>query len=332
MDDFVMGERQDEVLGERIKKTKGQLVVVIVAVDRVFAEVFERVMHPSHVPLHRETKTAGPGGPRHLGPGGRFFCHDEAAGALLMGDRIELFKESDGLEIFVTAIFVGDPVAGLPRIVEIEHGGDRIDPKAIEVEFLKPKKRAADQEVADFVATIVIDQGAPVAMLAEPWILMLIERGSIEGGEAMGIFWEVGRHPVQNDAHPMLMAIVDEPAKIIGASEAAGGCEIPGGLITPGPVKGVLGDRQQFKMGKSKGLDVGDQVFGQRSVIEEAPLGVLPPRAEMDLIDRHRLTEPVSFGSGLCPCLVLPVVMVGRDGDGGRSGPQFKALPVRVRL
>ena len=35
MDDFVMGERQDEVLGERIKKTKGQLVVVIVAVDRV---------------------------------------------------------------------------------------------------------------------------------------------------------------------------------------------------------------------------------------------------------------------------------------------------------
>ena len=332
MDNLVVGERQDKVLGKGIKKTKGELVVVVVTVDGVLAEVFERIVHPPHVPFHRETEAAGPGGSRDLGPGGRFFRHDQASRTLLVGDRIQLFKEGDGLEIFIPAIFIWDPVAGLPRLVEIEPGGDRIDPKAIEVEFLKPKKRAADQEVADFVATIVIDQGAPVAMLAEPWILMLIERGSIEGGEAMGIFWEVGRHPVQNDAHPMLMAIVDEPAKIIGASEAAGGCEIPGGLITPGPVKGVLGDRQQFKMGKSKGLDVGDQVFGQRSVIEEAPLGALPPRAEMDLIDRHRLTEPVSFGSGLCPCLVLPVVMVGRDGDGGRSGPQFKALPVRVRL
>ena len=122
-------------------------------------------------------------------------------------------------------------------------------------------------------------------MLAEPWILMLVEGGSIERGEAMGIFWKVGRDPVQNDADPMLVAIVDEPAKVIGAPEATGGCEISGGLIAPGPVKGMLGDGQQFKMSKSKGLDIGDQGLGQDSVIEEASLRGLPPGAEMDLID-----------------------------------------------
>ena len=226
MDNLVVGERQDKVLGKGIKKTKGELVVVVVTVDGVLAEVFERIVHPPHVPFHGETEAAGPGGPRDLGPGGRFFRHDQASRALLVGDRIQLFKEGDGLEIFIPAIFIRDPVAGLPRIIEIEHGGDRIDPKAIEVEFLKPKESAADEEVADFIAPIVIDQGTPVAMLAEPWILMLVEGGSIERGEAMGIFWKVGRDPVQNDADPVLVAIVDEPAKVIGAPEATGGCEI----------------------------------------------------------------------------------------------------------
>ena len=94
----------------------------------------------------------------------------------------------------------------------------------------------------------------------------------------------------------------------------------------------MLGDRQQFKVGKSKGLDIGDQGFSQGSVIEEATLWALPPGAEMDLIDRHRLTEPVSLGSYFGPCMVLPVVMVRRDGDGRRSGPKFKPLPIRVGL
>src|SRR5690606_1167187 len=52
--DFVMRERQHEVLGERVEKAEGEVVLVIAAVDRVLREVLERVVHPPHVPLHAE--------------------------------------------------------------------------------------------------------------------------------------------------------------------------------------------------------------------------------------------------------------------------------------
>src|SRR4029434_4293835 len=48
---FVMRERQDEVLEERVMQTEKDLAVMMLAVDRVFADVFERGVRPSHVAL-----------------------------------------------------------------------------------------------------------------------------------------------------------------------------------------------------------------------------------------------------------------------------------------
>src|SRR6266566_85778 len=56
--DLVMGERQDEVLEERVVQTEKDLAVMMLAVDRIFADVFERIVHPSHVPLVPEPETA----------------------------------------------------------------------------------------------------------------------------------------------------------------------------------------------------------------------------------------------------------------------------------
>src|SRR3546814_10577715 len=58
VDDFVVAQRQDEVLAEGIDQAEGHLVVVMAAVDRVLAQVFQRVVHPAHVPLRSEEHTS----------------------------------------------------------------------------------------------------------------------------------------------------------------------------------------------------------------------------------------------------------------------------------
>jgi hypothetical protein len=48
---------------------------------------------------------------------------------LAIGQLVEPAQEGRGIEILIAAIAVGNPVAGLAAVVEIEHGGDGIDPK-----------------------------------------------------------------------------------------------------------------------------------------------------------------------------------------------------------
>src|SRR5262252_8812317 len=56
--DLVMGERQDEVFEERVVQAEKDFAVMMLAVDRILADVFERVVHPSHIPLVAEAETA----------------------------------------------------------------------------------------------------------------------------------------------------------------------------------------------------------------------------------------------------------------------------------
>ena len=53
-----MRERQDEIFLERIQHAEGEIVVVILAMDGIVLEIAERVVHPSHVPLHAEAEAA----------------------------------------------------------------------------------------------------------------------------------------------------------------------------------------------------------------------------------------------------------------------------------
>src|SRR5262249_40542964 len=70
---LVMGERQDEVLEERVVQAEKDLAVMMLAVDRIFADVFERVVHPPHVPLVAEPETAPIHRPRYHRPSGRLL-------------------------------------------------------------------------------------------------------------------------------------------------------------------------------------------------------------------------------------------------------------------
>ena len=65
---LVMGERQDEVFEKGVMQAEKDLAVMMLAVKRIFADVFERVVHPSHVPLVAESEPAPLHRPRNHGP------------------------------------------------------------------------------------------------------------------------------------------------------------------------------------------------------------------------------------------------------------------------
>ena len=56
VDHFIVRNRQHEILGEGVQQAEGDVVVVVLAVDRLLREVIQHVVHPAHVPLHREAE------------------------------------------------------------------------------------------------------------------------------------------------------------------------------------------------------------------------------------------------------------------------------------
>ena len=56
--DLVVRQRQDEIFRERIVQAEQDLVVVMLAVDRILADVVQRVVHPPHVPFVAEAEAA----------------------------------------------------------------------------------------------------------------------------------------------------------------------------------------------------------------------------------------------------------------------------------
>src|SRR5262249_51096285 len=99
----------------------------------------------------------------------------------------ELTEEVDGIKVLVAAVLVGDPLAGLAGIVEVEHGGDGIDAQAVQVIFLEPEERAAEEEGADLVPAVVEDGAFPVGMTARVGVGMRVEVRAVEVGEAVAV-------------------------------------------------------------------------------------------------------------------------------------------------
>src|SRR5512139_376881 len=101
------------------------------------------------------------------------------------------------------------------------------------MKFIEPVEGTADQVIAYFIAAEVEDQCAPVAMFATARIFVFIKRGAIETGQRPAVARKVGRHPVEQHTDAVLVALIDEVAEVVGCTEAAGGCEVTGGLIPP---------------------------------------------------------------------------------------------------
>ena len=69
MHDFIVRQRQHEVLGEGVNHTEREFVLVMATVDGVAIDVTQGVVHPPHIPLHAEAQTAVMHRMRHAAPG-----------------------------------------------------------------------------------------------------------------------------------------------------------------------------------------------------------------------------------------------------------------------
>ena len=83
--------------------------MMIFAVNRLLADVVQGVVHPAHIPFEGKSEPSGLSGSGHRGPGGGLL--DVGGGAAPMQNDIEMTQEFDGLQVLVTAVLIGHPLA-----------------------------------------------------------------------------------------------------------------------------------------------------------------------------------------------------------------------------
>ena len=91
---FVVRNRQHEILGERIQQAERDVVVVVLAVDRILLEVVQHVVHPAHVPLHGEAQPVQVDRPRDAGERGGFLGDGDRARAPVCASSLKRRRKS----------------------------------------------------------------------------------------------------------------------------------------------------------------------------------------------------------------------------------------------
>ena len=312
--DLVVRERQHEVLVPGVHHRERQLVVVPAPVHGLLPEVAERVVHPPQVPLEGEAEPAAVGGPRDARPGGRLLREHRDTRMRRMHHGVQLLEERDRVEVLPAAEAVRHPFAGLARVVEVEHRGDGVDAQPVGVELLEPVEGVREEEVPHLVAAVVEDERAPVGMRAAARVGVLVQRGAVEARERPLVPREVRGDPVQQHADPLRVQRVDERTKVVRLAERRVRCVVAAHLVPPRRPERMLHHRHQLDVGEPELDHVLRQLLG-----EVEPAEPLPPRARVDLVDRHRRRQRVRCFAPLEPIAVSPrVPRAIQDGGGLR--------------
>ena len=334
MHHLVVGDGKDEILREGVHHGEGDVLVMVLAEPGVHLQVVAHVVHPAHVPLQVEAQAADIGGAGHHGPGGGLLRDHQHAGVHAERHGVQLPQEVDGLQVLMSAVFVGRPGAALAVVVQIQHGRHGVHPQAVDVVFLQPEPGGGEQEALDLGAAVVKDTGAPGGVLPLVGVAVLVAAAAVELVQALLVLAEVGGDPVQQDGDAVFVHVVHEPHKVVGRAEPGGGGEIPRTLIAPGIVQGMLRHRQQLDGGVAHFLDIGRQLPGQIPVINEITVVPSAPGAQVDLINIQGgiidLVLPLFLLEGLVrPAEAADVVQLA--GCGG-AGLRMEAVGVRLHM
>ena len=144
------------------------------------------------------------------------------------------------------------------------------------MKFFEPVQGGGGQEVSDFEAAKIKDEGSPVGMFALARVGVFIECGAIELCEGVVVLGEMCGNPVEDDPESALVGFVDEGAEFIRGAEARGWCKLTGTLIAPRSAKRMFGDRQQFQVSKSEVNGIIDEGIRELEVTERPVVIVAP--------------------------------------------------------
>ena len=216
------------------------------------------------------------------------------------------------------------PLAFFAGIIQVKHGGHRVDPQTIDMEFIQPVKSVGHQEVSYLVATKVENQGPPIGLFPAGGIRMFIEFGAIKVGERKLVFGEMAGNPVHDHPDSRLVQFIYQIAEIIGSTIAGRGRIVAALLVTPGTIEGMLRNWHHFYVSKAHIFDIGNQIVSQIPIV-----GVIRPGSDMHLIDRHGGVMGIGFCPLVHPLLVFPlVVFIGNYR--GRQGRNLAGARHRV--
>jgi hypothetical protein len=320
--DLVMTQGQYEVLAERVQQGERELVMVVAPVHGIVGEIHQGVVHPPHVPFEPEAEPAQVGRAGDRRPGGGLLGDQHDRGVVPVNHLVGFPDEVDGLQVFPATEPVGDPLALPARVVQVKHRGDGIDAQAIDVEFLDPEQGVREQEVPDLVAPVVEHQRAPVPVLTQAGVGVLVQRRAVEARQRPVVLGEVPGDPVDEDPDARLVQPVNQIAEIVGRPVPCRRRVEPRHLITPGAGERVLRNREELDVGEAEVGEVLRQSLGRLAVRQRPPpaVGVLgqPPRAQMALVDRHRSMQQVGGLPVGEPRCVLPFVAALGDNTRGR--------------
>ena len=126
--------------------------MAVLAEDGVGFQVVTDVVHPAHVPLEVEAQSALAHRVGHLGPGGGLLGDHQHVRVGGEDGGVQLLQEVHRFQIFVAAVDIGHPVALMPGVVQIEHGGYRVHPQAVGMVLFQPEHGRGEQEGAYLAA------------------------------------------------------------------------------------------------------------------------------------------------------------------------------------
>ena len=317
VDHLVVGDRQRETLGERVPDGEREAAVVVAPVDRVVRHVVERIVHPAHVPLHGEAQASHEHRPRYLRIRGRFLGDGARIGILPAHRDVHLLQELDRVEVLLAAVHVGNPLAVLAPVVEVEHRGHGVHAQAVDVELVQPEERRGREERAHLVAAVIEDGTLPLGVEAQARVGVLVKVRAVELGQAMRILGEVRRHPVEDHADAVLVQHVHQVHEVLRRAVARRGREVAGGLVPPRAVERMLGDRHQLHVGEAQPVQVLRQRLRDAAIGGQLALGLAAPRAQVQLVDALRGVERVLRAAIAHPVRVAPFVV---ERPGARRG------------
>ena len=180
VDHLVVREGQHEIFRVGIPHAEGELVVAVLAVDRVLRHIGDKIIHPAHIPLITEAKAAEPDGLRHHRPRGRLLRRHRYSREVGVERAVHLAQKGDRLDILLAAVLISYPLAVAARIIKIEHRGHGVDTQAVGVVAVEPVIGRRNQETPHLVASIVEDRALPVGMKTLARVLVLVERRTVK--------------------------------------------------------------------------------------------------------------------------------------------------------
>src|SRR5690606_19725527 len=290
-------------------------IVFVFPVNWVLFKILQRIMHPTHHPLHPETDSAVMYRRGKQGKVRTFLSNGKDIRKLAVNDNIEFLQKFLGFKVYITSEHVGYPLAHFTCIIKVEHGCNGIYPQAVGVIAVQPKHSVGNQKRFYFGTAIIEQIRAPLRMKALAWIFMFIEVSTVKNMKPVGIAREVRRHPVQYDTYIISVQFINQEHQVLWRSETGIRSKKACDLVTPAWLVRVLHHGHKFHMSKTHFFNIGYQSLSNFAVAQET-FGVFStahPRTQVHFIYRNRRLQTVVFMSARHPFRVIPLVPGGRD-------------------